>query len=611
MSVERGNQMWDQVERRIQELIGLAKSAQSEDGGFRYCFENSLITDAEMIVLIRTLDLAEEDLLDALVSRVLSQKHSGGYWKLYHDEEGGNLSATVQAFHSLLFSGKVARSRLKDTEEYINKNGGLGETDSFTQIFLAMHGHLKWPKLLHFPMLFMLIPESFPVSFYDLSSYARVHFAPIVITQDRRFSIHTPWTPDLSSFVNTDRNTIDRVWESVITFPENLLFLARRRAEQYMLQRIEEDGTLFNYATSTFFMIYGLLALGYDRHSPTILNAFEGLRNMIWVPEMHVQNSPSTIWDTALMSYALDEAGVAPDNSMRINSANYLLRHQQERKGDWANTRPNVQPGGWGFSEGNTFHPDIDDTSAALRAIKKYSKFDESVQSAWQKGVNWLIGMQNDDGGWPAFEPDRDASVLKHLPIDGAESTFPDDSSADLTGRAVEFLCNDAGLSGTHPVIKKATNWLIKNQCEDGSWYGRWGICYLYGTWAALTGMKAAGLRKKHPAIKKGLNFIKQTQRSDGGWGESCSSNRKKHYVPLSHSTLSQTAWAVNALTLWDGDSEEVRKGIAYLLKREFTEKERTYPTGAGLPGSFYIYYHSYEIIFPLLALAHYRKVIQ
>ncbi|MCA0986467.1 terpene cyclase/mutase family protein [Guptibacillus algicola] len=601
--------MRDRVESRMKDLIQLAESAQGKDGAFRYCFENSLVTNAAMIVLLRTLEVDDDELIEALVNRLLSQQDPSGYWKLYHDEVNGNLSATVQAYHSLLYSGNVSKASLKKTRDYIIKNGGLGATDSFTKVFLSIHGHLKWQNFFHFPMLFMLVPESFPISFYDLSSYARIHFAPLIIMQDKKFTIHTKWTPDLSDLVVRERNTMDDSQDSVQRLPTNLLFLARKRAEQYMLQRIESDGTLFNYATATFFMAYAMLALGYDRRSPTIMNAVEGLKKMIWVPLMHVQNSPSTIWDTALISYALDEAGVSYESSVRINSVNYLLEHQQDREGDWAITRPTIQPGGWGFSRGNTFHPDMDDTSAALRAITRYITFDEKIHSAWQNGVNWLIGMQNDDGGWPAFEPDRKALLLKDLPIDGANSSFPDDSTADLTGRTIEFLCHDAGLKGSHPVIQKAMNWLIKNQESDGSWYGRWGIYYLYGTWAALTGLKAADLSGDHPTVRNGLDFLKKTQHAAGGWGESCSSNVKQRYIPLSHSTPSQTAWAVNALMSWEGNTIEVRKGIDYLLKRSFTERELTYPTGAGLEGSFYIHYHSYNIIWPLLTLAQYYKI--
>ncbi|WP_347549171.1 prenyltransferase/squalene oxidase repeat-containing protein [Pseudalkalibacillus hwajinpoensis] len=605
--------MDNMLEERIGDLIQKALSSQSDQGAFKFCFENSIVTDSMMIVLIRTLELSEERLLEQLVHRLLDKQSRGGYWKLSGDDEG-NLSTTVQAYHSLLFSGMISRhdERMKKAERYIQKWGGMERTDTLTKIFLALNGHIKWPRLCHFPMLFMLLPESFPVSFYDLSSYARVHFAPIILAQDYRYSIKTRWTPDLSHLQVEERilgGVITSAWDAAVQFPSHLIYHARKRAEQYMLQRIEADGTLFNYATATFFMIYAMLAIGYERHSNPILNAMNGLKGMFCLNESHLQNSPSTIWDSALLSYVLQEAGMAQSSPSILKVTYYLLQHQQTKPGDWADKRPNVSPGGWGFSEGNTTHPDVDDTTAALRAITVPTLMNPGYQTKWQNGFNWVIAMQNKDGGWPAFEPDRKALLLKDLPIDGAQSSFPDDSTADLTGRTLEFLCNYAGLKMGHPSIQMAINWLVQHQERDGSWYGRWGVCYIYGTWAAITGLKASGVANDHPAIEKGIAFLKRTQSKDGGWGESCQSYEKKRFISLSHSTLSQTAWAVDALTVCQHQGDVLKRGVEYLLKDSFTKEERTYPTGAGLPGSFYIYYHSYEIIWPLLALVHYRKL--
>ncbi len=597
------------VNERIDELVKEAVSHQEKNGSFHYCFENSLLTDAVMIVLIRTLGLKEETLVDQLVHRLLMNQSRGGYWKLFEDDEG-NLSATVQAYHSLLYSGKIKRehTQMKKAERYIQKWGGIEKTDSMTKVFLALNGHLEWPQLFHFPMLFMLIPGSSPVSFFDLSSYARLHFAPIILCQDLRYSIKTSWRPDLAHLLNEERvfsDAIKSLWDSVVQFPDNQLFKARKRAEQYMLQRIESDGTLLNYATATFFMIYAMLALGYEKQSPVILRAIDGLKGMLCLSENHIQNSPSTIWDTALITHTLQEAGLSSVDPIIMKASEYLGRNQHTKFGDWAMAKQNIIPGGWGFSEGNSIHPDVDDTTAALRAMKHASS-----SNSWQRGVNWILAMQNKDGGWPAFETDRKALLLKELPIDGAQSSFPDDSSADLTGRTVEFLCNFAGLQYNHPSVVRAVKWLVNNQESDGSWCGRWGICYVYGTWAAVTGLKAAGYSASFPAISRGLEFLKKTQQEDGGWGESCKSDEQKKYISLSYSTPSQTAWAVDTLTICGDKCDALHKGVEYLTKGTFENKELTYPTGAGLPGGFYVHYHSYKMIWPLLALSHYRQLL-
>lgn len=400
-------------------------------------------------------------------------------------------------------------------------------------------------------------------------------------------------------------SNIAQAWNAVSQIPSNVLYKARKQAEQYMLQRVEEDGTLLNYATATFFMIYAMLALGYEKSAPAILRAFHALKGMVWYSESHLQNSPSTIWDTALLSYTLQETDSVHTATATELANHYLVNHQQTKYGDWSITKEGIAPGGWGFSEGNTIHPDIDDTTAALRALKDMKN--ESYR--WQQGVSWVLAMQNQDGGWPAFEPDRKAFVLKDLPIDGARSSFPDDSSADLTGRTIEFLCNYAELNREHPSIRRGVNWLIQNQERDGSWRGRWGICYIYGTWAALTALNAAGYSSDFLPVRKGIQFLKKIQRKDGGWGESCRSDWQQKYVPLRFSTPSQTAWAVDTLSICKETGESLNRGVDYLLKTSFDVEERTYPTGAGLPGGFYIRYHSYDVIWPLLALSHYKKL--
>ena len=597
----------EKLERKLEELTRDALKHQQENGAFRFCFENSLLTDAMMIVLIRMLDLPEKSLLNALLQRLLSKQSKEGYWKLYEDDQG-NLSATVQAYYSLLYSGEIPaeKTEMKKAKHYIQKWGGIERVDSMTAVFLALNGQLKWPRLGHFPLLFLLIPQISPISFYDLSSYARAHFAPILLCQDLRYSITTKWTPDLTDLLLEDRFIgLNSAWKVVSQFPSNVLYKARKQAEQYMLQRVEEDGSLLNYATATFFMIYAMLALGYEKNAPAILRAFYALKGMVWDPESHLQNSPSTIWDTALLSLSIQEAGLAYAVPAARQANHYLVNHQQTKYGDWSITKKGISPGGWGFSEGNTLHPDIDDTTAALRALKDLKK----VSNRWHQGVSWVLAMQNQDGGWPAFEPDREAILLKELPIDGASSSFPDDSSADLTGRTIEFLCNYAELNREHPSIRRGINWLIQNQERDGSWRGRWGICYIYGTWSALTALKAAGYSSDFLPVHKGIQFLKKIQRKDGGWGESCKSDDQMKYVPLHFSTPSQTAWAVDALSICKATGESLNRGVDYLLKESFDKEERTYPTGAGLPGGFYIRYHSYNVIWPLLALSHYKKL--
>jgi sporulenol synthase len=228
--------------------------------------------------------------------------------------------------------------------------------------------------------------------------------------------------------------------------------------------------------------------------------------------------------------------------------------------------------------------------------------------NAFNRGLQWILSMQNDDGGWPSFEKNTDNPILTMLPFNGANAAANDPSTADLTGRTLEFLGSDAGLTSGHLFIRRAVHWLHEHQEADGSWYGRWGICYIYGTWAALTGMLAVGENPKHPSIRRGVEWLLSVQNSDGGWGESCASDQMKRYIPLRQSTLSQTAWAVDALAAYyPKPNSAILNGIKYLINAMGQIDQENYPTGSGLPGHFYIRYHSYPYIWPLLALSHFK----
>lgn len=623
------------VQDEINRIVKLLQETQSTDGSWRFCFESGPITDAYMIILLRSLDIREESLIRKLAERIASLQQANGSWKLFNDEKDGNLSATIEAYYALLFSGyhNQINPHMLSAKQFILSKGGITEADPLTKVILSATGQYPWQEHFHIPIELFLLPPTLPVSFYDFVGYARVHVAPILVLADQQFTITTERTPDLSDLyvsqtyrvkrkdIHADLkgqhhrffiDSIKQFIQQLSSLPSHVHSVALQYAERFMLDRIEPDGTLYSYASSTFLMIYALMALGYSKHDPIIQKAIEGLKTLICRTNgyTHLQNSTSTIWDTALLSYAIQEAGVSP-RSLTIQKANqYLLSRQQDRYADWSLRNPGVVPGGWGFSDINTINPDVDDTTAALRSLSRIATEDETILKAWHRGINWVLSMQNEDGGWPAFEKNTDKEILTWLPFDGADSIFTDPSSADLTGRTLEFLGHYTSVNDDYPSIQKGIHWLVKHQEEDGSWYGRWGICYIYGTWAALTGLQASGISLYHPSILKAVHWLESIQNSDGGWGESCYSDIDKQYTPLGVSTPSQTAWALDALiAVSTKPTDAIIRGITYLIKAKDQQHWTfSYPTGAGLPGGFYIHYHSYRYIWPLLALAHYQQ---
>ncbi|MFC7372580.1 prenyltransferase/squalene oxidase repeat-containing protein [Fictibacillus iocasae] len=606
---------FDSIVTNVRQRCSHLLSLQAADGSWRFCFENTLMTDAYMIILLRSLDCEDNGLISQLSDRLMKLQEKDGTWKAYPDQRGGHLTSTIEAYTALLYSGNVQKDsiKMKKAAHYIRENSGLKRMGLLSKVFFACNGLYPWPEQeINTSMLFRLF-SALNVDFFDFSSYARSHFSPALLAMSRKFTITSKWTPSLSHLNPIDDSMF---WEDVkidgLNTADSQISGGDEFLIKYILNRIEVDGTLLSYASTTFLMIYGLMAIGYKKDSPEIKQALQGLSSLACMTDdgLHIQNSPSAVWDTSLVNYALLSAGISPSHPKLLKSYHYLTKKQHTKCGDWQVHNQFAAPGGWGFSDSNSIHPDIDDTQAALRTMKYYSSSSKWAYQSYSLGKEWLLSMQNNDGGWAAFEKNTNKKWLKLLPIENAEDALTDPSSADLTGRTLEYLGSYEKMNGNFPAVQQAVSWLRRSQKLDGSWYGRWGICFIYGTWAAVTGMRSVGVPPQDRCIKRSVKWLLERQNADGGWGESCLSDEKKHYVPLYKSTLTQTAWALDTLiSVFPYPTEQIKKGMDYLLDPlSDTDFSRTYPTGAGLPGSFYIYYHSYPHIWPLLALSHFYK---
>ena len=621
------------TEELINKITEILKDEQTADGSWNYPFDTGVKTDSYMIILLRTLEINDEDLILRLTERILSKQEKDGSWRLFFDEKEGNLSYTVESYYALLYSGFYSKSdtRLRRAKSFILKNGGMEKAEMFTKVLLALTGQYKWPTFFPLPVELMLLPLSFPINFYDFSVFGRANLAPIMILAAKKYSKKAKGSPNLSDLFATRKNEffsakekrsfenifsiIDHGIKSILMAPGYVRSYAIERAKQYMLNHLEPDGTFYSYFSSTFLMIFALMSLGYKKDDPIILKAVDGLKKMECTIQgySHMQYTTANVWNTALISYALQNAGVPPSDPTIVAANEYLLERQQYKYGDWVIHNPDPLPGGWGFSDINTFNPDVDDTTAALRAFSSLVTENSALRSSWDRGSGWALSMQNDDGGWPAFEKNVDKKLMDLLPIEKARFLVSDASSADLTGRTLEFFGNYTNMPKKNKNIINGVDWLLANQKKDGSWYGRWGICFIYGTWAAITGLIATGVDRKNKSIQKAIAWLKKVQNKDGGWGESCNSDIKNTYVPLHKSHITQTAWALDALIAAENQlTPEIEAGIRYLL-HSFDNEDWTwdYPVGQGMGGSFYIHYHSYRYIFPLLALANYEKKVK
>ncbi|MBM7694462.1 sporulenol synthase [Peribacillus deserti] len=616
------------VQSEIDRLVRVLKKDQTKDGSWNYPFETGLITDAYMIILLKLLEQNEAHLIHSAAKRIESRQLENGSWKLFHDEPEGNLSLTIECYYALLYSGhrNKADRNMRKARKFILSKGGLRKAGMYTKFLLAMTGQYKWPIVFPVPIEAVLLPSSFFISIYDISVFGRSNLIPILLLGNKKFRLKTHDTPSLSDLIITRNEEED--WEefrtgearslfdhiaqgakALIGLPRYLHSLAIEAVKRYMFGRLEADGTLYNYFSSTFYMIIALLSLGHSKNDPVIIKSVKGLKSMICIIDgnVHFQYTTANVWNTSLISYALQESGL-PSEDLSVQRANqYLLSRQQYKYGDWIIHNPDASPGGWGFSDLNSINPDVDDTTASLRALNGVNP---DYQQAWTRGLQYALSMQNNDGGWPAFEKNVNNKLLHLLPIQGAEYILTDPSTPDLTGRTLEFLGNYVNLKIPDDRVNKGVDWILRNQKSVGSWYGRWGICYIYGTWAALTGLSAAGVSPGHPSIIKAADWLIQIQNEDGGWGESCLSDIQRRYVPLGSSTLTHTAWAADALiSVFDKPGPHIEKAISFLLREGEREGwTNHYPAGQGMANFFYIHYHSYRYVFPLLTLSHYKQ---
>ncbi|SEM78675.1 prenyltransferase/squalene oxidase repeat-containing protein [Paenibacillus sp. OV219] len=622
----------NQIQAGINLLVNRLLPRQSVDGSWRLGFiDSGTSTDAAAIMLLQSMQVPKPKLVAALRERIELMQGSDGAWRIYPNEAPGHAAATAECYFALQFAGRTPNEpHMKRARESLQALGGLSRIESLvTKFLLAAVGQYRWPRWFPVPLTLMLLPKSAPLHFYQFSGYARVHMAPMLILGDRKPAFTLPSIIPLeplrseSEELRLQQGSWQRHFHYKLRqLDDDRLQLhqqATDRAVSFMQARIESDGSLYSYATATILMVHSLRALGFKAEHPLIAGALQALETLLapdWT--LHgraatLQNTTSTVWDTALISHALQAAGFSPSHPSIMRAGQFLLSRQHTKLGDWKHNVVDPEPGGWGFSNINTIHPDNDDTTAVLRAIHSLT-VDVSATSR-ERGLKWLLAMQNSDGGWAAFERNQDNKLISWVPLDGAEDAATDPSTPDLTGRTLEYLGRFARLTTEHHFIRRAANWLYSHQELDGSWYGRWGVCYIYGTWAALTGLASVNESPQHPRIRRAVNWLHSIQHADGGFGESCGSDEVKRFVPLPTSTLVQTAWALDALiAVHETPTEGMQRACTYLLRNlpgEHLQQQSLaarYPNGAGLPGYIYTCYESYPLIWPLLALAHYRN---
>jgi len=558
------------------------------------------------------------------VRSILSRQLPDGGFSIY--EKGpSEVSASIKAYVALKLAGlHVDDPDMARLRERILSLGGLQAANSYVKINLSLFGLYPRENTPSIPPELIL----FGNAIYEMSSWTRAIVTPLSILHSMNpqrpvpagFNVKELFAPGVplefpnnegfwswrNFFLKGDR--ILKLWERHGS--RGIRTRAIRRAEQWILARTRYSDGLGAIYPSMMYTVMALDLLGYPQDHPDVQEATKQFLNLMIDDERGFFFQPcfSPVWDTAIAVHALGEAGIAGDGEL-APASDWLLSKEVRRKGDWSIKRPNVEPSGWYFEFANEAYPDIDDTAQVLLAFAQAAASDRTKQQACVKrAVDWLLAMQGSDGGWAAFDVDNNWDFLRSVPF-ADHNAMLDPTCPDITGRVLEGLAA-SGIPNTHPAVRRGVEFLVKSQEADGSWYGRWGVDYIYGTYLALRGLAASGESDREAHVLRAGEWLRCVQNADGGWGESCASYARETFVP-SHSTPSQTAWAVLGLIAGgDTTSQSLHKGIEYLVETQRPDGgwDEDLSTGTGFPGVFYLQYHLYRNSFPVLALAAYRK---
>jgi squalene-hopene/tetraprenyl-beta-curcumene cyclase len=619
------------LDRAIVEARDALIARQAAEGHWLFELEADSTIPAEYIMMMHFLDEIDAALEIRLCRYLRATQAEHGGWPLYH---GGdfNISATVKAYYALKLAGDSPDApHMAQARAAILKRGGAAASNVFTRIALALFGQLPWRGVPYIPVEIMLLPRWFPFHLDKVAYWSRTVMVPLFILCTRKPIAKNPrnvhirelfTTPPeqerdyfrrkgflAKAFLAADR--LGRLLDPLI--PARMREHATRLAESWMLERLNGEDGLGAIFPAMVNALEVMVILGYPEDDPRRVTAKRALQKLIVVgpSSAYCQPCVSPIWDTALASLAMQETGDATSSDASMRALDWLKTRQlRDEPGDWRVSRPRLAGGGWAFQFANGHYPDLDDTAVvvwAMHQARDSARYAESMRRA----LDWLVGMQSKNGGFAAFDADNTCYYLNKIPF-ADHGALLDPPTSDVTARVVTVLAR-VGRREDTPALDRAIAYLRREQEPDGSWFGRWGTNYIYGTWSALTALAQAHIGPDDPAVHRAVQWLKRKQNADGGWGES-----NDTYAPKSGeardfpSTPFQSAWALlGLLAAGEAPSDAVRRGAEFLMRTQQSDGLWSDPsfTAPGFPRVFYLKYHGYSAYFPLWALAAYRSL--
>jgi len=621
------------VERTLQRTQDYLLGIQSQEGYWAGELEADVTVAAGYIPLMHFMTgEVDPERRQKIVNYVKSKQRADGSWSAYHGGPG-NPDVTIQAYFALKLAGVSPEEPLmQQARDFVLAHGGITKANAFTKIWLALFGQFDWRGTPALPPEMILLPNWFYFNIYEFASWSRATIVALMVVLTRRPVCHVPEFAQVRELyvepegdIDYSLGKIDNLFswksfflllDSVLKAGEKLPFkpprrFALRKTERWIVEHQEADGSWGGIMLPWIYSLMALKCLGYSNEHPVIAKGLEGLEGFIVEDDSTFRLQPATspVWDTAWAVIALYESGLPADHPSLVGAARWLLKKEIRVGGDWQVKNPKTKPGGWAFEFENDLYPDIDDTAVVPRALMKVRLPDgeeERKVGAVERGLCWVLSMQNKDGGWAAFDLNNDKNFLAHVPF--ADFMTPlDPTSPDVSAHSIELL---AELKGRGAPLEKALSYIRRVQEADGAWFGRWGVNYIYGTGLVLASLGAVGEAMEQSYIRQAVSWLKSRQNQDGGWGETCLSYEQPGHRGVGPSTASQTAWALLGLmAVGMAADPSVGKGIDYLVETQREDGswgEEAY-TGTGFPKAFYLRYDLYRIYFPLMALARYH----
>lgn len=635
---EREEDLFSRLQHSIRAAQKWLLNMQHEDGYWVAELEGDTILESEYALLYIFLGLEKtasgRQKIKKLANHIRSKQLSDGGWGIYPGAPK-EISVSVKAYFVLKLAGfSASLPFMQKARQAILEMGGVIKTNSFTKIYLSIFGQYDWNYVPAIPPEIILMPNWFYFNIYAISAWSRTILVPLSIIWAYRPVCSVPKSANIDElFVGgREHSKLGMPYSSKIVSWRNFFLgidtclkliekssfrplrsMALAKAFEWIVARFEKSDGLGAIFPPMVNAVMALSCLGYGSTHPLVATAINELEALEIEEEdtLRIQPCLSPVWDTALGMVALSESGLDAHNSDLVRAGEWLVEKSVTQPGDWKILNPKLEPGGWYFEFENEFYPDIDDTAIVLLALSRvYLSDDLHKQKAVRAGLNWLLGMQCKNGGWAAFDRDNNREIFCHVPF-ADHNAMLDPASADITGRVLEMLAA-YGYDMRNAPAWKAVQFLRSSQEPDGSWYGRWGVNYIYGTWQVLKGLRCIGEDMSEEYCQKAARWLRSVQNADGGWGESCHSYDDISLKARGQSTASQTAWALMGLFA-SGDSESltVRRGVEYLLRTQKNDGawDEDLFTGTGFPRVFYLKYHYYKNYFPIFALGMYLRM--